>query len=571
MKGMSRRRVITGMAGATVGMLVRSGFTQSQLSESQKGEYARQFATGATGAELSVLRDIQEKRIAVPSSVDAAKRLLKASPAMAAMESGVTPELGMLMFWNGVALEATSLDHTNDNPSSPPPTYAEQFGPTRSSRALAIVHIAICEAVNTIFRKYTSYKNFLTQIQQVVQQERGLPIDQITPAQASVNRAILEAAYVSLAWLHPNKQQIFDAARTQSKATIGDPIASQDIGAAIGVAAAKAIIAERSLDGSFRRDLQADDLASNNPLDWRKDDISKLAPALGANWHYVTPFVIESASKHRVSPPPKLADPEFIAAYKEVRKLGGDPHAPAASPRWPTPTQRTGTDASAPLDDQNETFKAIFWAYDGTALLCAPPRLYNQVATSIALKEKEIDKVEEMARYLALVNVAMADAGIAAWESKYYYSYARPVTAIRRIAADTTSDGAIDPNWTPLGAPVSNGRAENANLTPPFPAYPSGHATFGGALFHTMRLHWGMPMEGVPFDFVSDEYNGRNRGPGESNPRPLVRRHFDRFDDAEKENGKSRIWLGIHWQFDADSGIAQGRAVADEVYTKLYK
>jgi len=561
------------MAGAvTSAVAARGSLAQSSLSQEQRQEYARQFSAeraGATPSELTVLREIQEQRIAVPATAEGVKRFLNSSPAMEALESGRTPELGMLMLWNGIALDMTSLDHTTDDSAEPPATYGEQFGPTRSSRALAIVHLSVFEAVNAIFRRYASYQDVLSRIRAAVLAERTVDIAQTTPAQASVQRAILEAAFTSLSWLHPSKAALLNAARAQARVTIGDSVAAQDLGAAIGTAAAYELISLRSQDGSFRRDLSADDLASNNPLDWQKDDISKLQPALGGNWHFVKTFAIEHASKFRCAPPPGINSAQFVAAYKEVKALGGDPNAPVSSPRWPTPTTRTGTQANDPLNDGNETFKGIFWAYDGTALLCAPPRLYNQVATSIALGEKPIEKVEEMARYLALVNVAMADTGIAAWESKYYYSFARPVTAIRRVSADATPEGRMDANWTPLGAPVSNGGRQQANLTPPFPAYPSGHAAFGGALFQIMRRYWGLPAQGVPFAFVSDEYNGRNRGPGEATPRPEVRRSFTGFDAAEAENGRSRVWLGIHWQFDADAGIKQGNEVAEEVFSRI--
>lgn len=111
--------------------------------------------------------------------------------------------------------------------------------------------------------------------------------------------------------------------------------------------------------------------------------------------------------------------------------------------------------------------------------------------------------------------------------------------------------------------------ADKRNLTPPFPSYPSGHATFGGALFETMRRFWGLPPDGGAFEFVSDEFNGVNRGPGDVAPRPEVRRTFASFEEAERENARSRVWLGIHWQFDADAGIEQGRRIAEDVFSNL--
>jgi hypothetical protein len=145
------------------------------------------------------------------------------------------------------------------------------------------------------------------------------------------------------------------------------------------------------------------------------------------------------------------------------------------------------------------------------------------------------------------------------------YNFTRPITYIRQNQPDRIVDGSANGKWTPLGAPITNGGPVGANTTPPFPAYPSGHAVFGGALFTAMGLL--LPLKSrtaTAFSFVSDEFNGLNSGPtGEI--RPFVERHFESFEAAEVENAQSRIWLGIHWQFDADDGREQGRKVANYI------
>ena len=203
----------------------------------------------------------------------------------------------------------------------------------------------------------------------------------------------------------------------------------------------------------------------------------------------------------------------------------------------------------------------IYWAYDGTPSLCAPPRLYNQIAMHIAAQRKT--GAMELARLLALINVAMADAGIAIWESKYHYEFWRPVTGIRE--PDGNPRTATEPTYSPLGAPASN--LAGPNFTPPFPAYPSGHAGFGGALFQTLRDFYGT--DRIPFTFVSDEFNGATRD-NAGNVRPLLPRSFSSLAEAEEENGQSRIYLGIHWAFDKTEGIAQGRRVADYVFRSAF-
>ena len=100
-------------------------------------------------------------------------------------------------------------------------------------------------------------------------------------------------------------------------------------------------------------------------------------------------------------------------------------------------------------------------------------------------------------------------------------------------------------------------------ITTPFPAYPSGHAGFGGTLFEMLRNIY--RTDRIAFTFVSDKFDGITRD-NNGLTRPVVERSFSSLSQAEKENGQSRIYLGIHWAFDASEGIAQGNRVADYVF-----
>jgi hypothetical protein len=182
--------------------------------------------------------------------------------------------------------------------------------------------------------------------------------------------------------------------------------------------------------------------------------------------------------------------------------------------------------------------------------------------------------VAEQARLFALVDVAMADAGIAIWESKCHYKLWRPVTGIREADPGTGPTGIGDRNpltrgeatYSPFGAPASN--LDAPAFTPPFPAYPSGHAGFGGALFQILRRACGR--DDIPFTFVSAELNGETVD-SEGVVRPLLPRRFRSLWQAEEENVQSRIYLGIHWSFDKTAGIAQGRRVADDVFANAFR
>lgn len=444
--------------------------------------------------------------------------------------------LERLRHWNEIAVNASGLDHT-PVALGDPRIFGEQLGPGRSSRAMAIVHIAIFEAVNAIDGGYRSYAG--------VAPVRG---------RVSMDAAIAKAVCETLSVLYPSQSASFEQLLQEDLDEI--PAARGKVeGIELGRQAAAAILAERGADGSLHGEprLGVDYFPDSAPGVWRQDPISQLPVALGAHWSEVRPFVLQSTSQFRIAPPPALNSPEYAAAFNEVKRLGGDGVR--------TPTQRT--------PDQTEI--GIFWAYDGTPSLCAPPRLYNQIAVQIA-RQRNSDVVET-ARLLALVNVAMADAGTSSWDSKYHYAFWRPVTGIRESDAGTGPSGLGDgnaatigdPAFFPLGAPASN--LTGPNFTPPFPAYPSGHAVFGGALFETLRNFY--HTDHIAFTFVSDELNGQTVDNAGS-VRPLRPRSFSRLSQAEEENGQSRIYLGIHWSFDKTNGIAQGRRIADYVFENAF-
>jgi PAP2 superfamily len=440
----------------------------------------------------------------------------------------------ILRRWNGIAIDASGLDHT---PVAAGETrvFGEQLGPTRASRAMAIVHIAMFDSVNAILGGYESYTR--------------LPR---APFDVSLTAAVAQAAHDTLVALFPSQTPIFDDALTADLATIRPGWAKLN-GINLGRRAANAILALRADDGSDRPEphVGVDLLTSGEPGHWRQDPISHGPLALGAYWSEVTPFSLRSTDQFRVPPPPALDSAEYTAAFAEVKALGGDVVH--------TATSRT--------DDQTQT--GIFWAYDGTPSLCAPPRLYNQIVVHIADQMHTTSNTLAFARLLALANVAMADAGMAIWDSKYFYDLWRPVTGIRESDPGTGPTGAGDgnpattgdPDFRPLGAPASN--LQGPNFTPPFPSYPSGHAGFGGALFETLRNFY--RRDDIAFTFTSDEFNGTTID-NQGNMRPLLPRSFTSLSQAEEENGQSRIYLGIHWSFDKSEGITQGEHVADYVF-----
>jgi len=446
---------------------------------------------------------------------------------------GATPAI---LRWNAISIDASGLDHTPVAPGENR-VFGEQVGPCRAARAIAIVHIAMFEALNSIVGGFNSYVRL---------EKKGVP--------ASQDAAIAQAAHDTLVVLWPSQRASFDQRLAQDLALISD-VQLKANGITIGNRAARAILALRNGDGSQIPEprVNIDFIPSNDAGHWRQDPISHHPLALGAYWDQVTPFVMFSSSQFRVPPPPPMNSAAYTEAFNEAKRLGGD--------GVHTSTERTA----------EQTQIAIYWGYDGTPSLCAPPRLYNQIAVHIA--NQMGTRGINLARLLALANTAMADAGIAIWESKYFYQFWRPITGIRESDPGTgpsgTGDGNAettgDPVCMPLGAPASN--LMGPNFTPPFPSYPSGHAGFGGALFQVLRDFYGT--DNVPFTFTSDEFNGVTRD-NAGNVRPLIPRSFSTLSQAEEENGQSRIYLGIHWSFDKTEGIAQGRNIGHFVFKRAF-
>lgn len=446
--------------------------------------------------------------------------------------AGTADPTRRLRYWNEIALKANALDHT-PVASGEIRTFGEQLGPARTSRALAIVHIAIFDALNAIAGRYPSYAGLAA-----------------APADTSPDAAIASAAHDTLVALYPSQTALMDERLAADLAPIADGRAKTN-GTILGRRAAAAILALRANDGSehYEARIGIDFFPSNAPGKWRQDPVSLIPLALGVYWGNVKPFVMQSAEHFRPEPPPALGSAAYASAFNEVKRLGGDGVI--------TPTQRTA----------QQTRVGVYWSYDGTPQIGTPPRLFNQIAVEIARHRER--NVLELARLLALANVAMADTAIVMWQTKYDYQFWRPVTGIREADEGTGPSGLGDgnpatqgdPSFTPLGAQASN--LTGPNFTPPFPSSPSGHAGFGGALFQTLRNFYGT--DRIAFSFVSDEFNGVTRD-NHGKVRPHMARGFASLSKAEEESAQSRVYLGIHWSFDKSQGMYVGRGVANYVF-----
>ncbi|HMS54041.1 MAG TPA: phosphatase PAP2 family protein [Fimbriimonadaceae bacterium] len=323
-----------------------------------------------------------------------------------------------IAFWNNQLLDSVRAAGT------PPP---------RASRAMAMVHLAMYDAVNSIAQTHRSY--VYTGIEDPF---------------CSKEAAAAKAAFETLKSLYPSREAIFQTALDNRLSMITDGQA-KTLGIAAGGHAANAMLVARTNDGSG---LIADPyLGGNNPGQWRPTPTG-FAPGLLPRWREVTPFGMTSASQFRMGPPPSLTSDEYTSAYNEVKRMG----------------RATGSDRTA---DQTEI--ALFWADGGGT--ATPPGHWFRIAQTVG--EAQNLGIAESARLFALLGMAVADAGIACWDMKYEYSFWRPVTAIREGDNDTNPDTVGDAAWTSLIA------------TPPFPTYTSGHSTFSGSAAEILGQFFG--------------------------------------------------------------------------------
>ena len=423
-----------------------------------------------------------------------------------------------ILDWNAVALAAVAEDHSGSFGKP------DQGGPTRASRALAIIHVAMFDAANSVSPTAEFY--LLSRVDN----------------SASLDAAVASAAAETLTALYPKQSRVFSLALNKYLTPIKS-VPAQKKGLAVGRAIASKLLKVFSRDGS---DVAGSYIPSGRPGTHDVDPLNPSQGFLTPSWGNCLPFAIDGHFHFESLLPPALDSDEYTEALNDVKRLGGDGVI--------TRTDRT----------REQTEIGLYWSYDGTKRLGTPPRLYNQIVRKIAVQEHNTEL--ENARLFALVNMAQADAGILCWGTKYQDIFWRPILGIRRADEDGNLDTVADRNWTPLGAPASN-RSGN-NFTPPFPAYTSGHATFGGAVFRVLERFYGT--DDIAFTFVSDELNGITTD-SLGNVRPRRPRTFHSFSQAAEENARSRIYLGIHWQFDADEGVRCGYAVADHVFDSVLR
>jgi hypothetical protein len=319
-------------------------------------------------------------------------------------------------------------------------------------------------------------------------------------AGASKDAAVITAAHRVLRNYFASEATRLDAERDRGLAAIADA-AARSAGIAVGESAADAIIALRANDGS---QTAMSYTAMTGPGYWQPAPPA-LAAATLVHWGRVTPFGIASPYAFAVKPPPPLRSSRYTRDYNEVKRVGA-----AVSSERP----------------QDRSDVARFVAMTSPAQLWDRAALQLCAAAGCSLTEK--------ARALALLNMAMIDASITVFAAKYYFQVWRPLTAIREGDSDGNARTEPDAGFTPFIA------------TPTFPAYPSAHASLSGAARYVLESLFGRGRHVLTL----------------SNPAlPGVTFSYTKLQQITDDIDDGRIYAGIHFRFDQDSGAALGRSI----------
>lgn len=371
--------------------------------------------------------------------------------------------------------------------------------PPLASHHLAVFHAALYDTVNSFERSHEPYL-----------------VGEPAPVGASMEAALASAGYTVLngSFGKVANPRVFSDDYEKALAAIADGPA-KDAGIAWGKTVAEKHLASRA-DAGLTAQLPFE--PENTPGKWRPTP-PLFRSFTTPHWARVRPFALVSPDQFRPPPPPTIDSAAYAVDLDTVKRWGG---------------------RDSEYRTEEQTFIAVFWSDDlGTA---TPPGHWNIIASGVS-RDRGLS-LSENARLFALMNVAMADAAIACWDAKLFYSYWRPETAIREADLDNNPATEADPNWIPLMP------------SPTFPDYASGHSTFSRCGAQVLARFFGT--DAIPFST-----------PGEGLTDAV--RSFPGFSAAADEIGMSRIFGGIHFPSANYQAQAQGRMIADYVFDNFLR
>ncbi len=361
---------------------------------------------------------------------------------------------------------------------------------------MSYVQAAVYDAVTKLEGRYQPYHDFTVAI---------------APG-ASVQAAIAAAARTTLDYYLPDQQAAVDAEYTAYLATLSGNVAG---GVAVGEAAANDIIAFRTGDGLKAATPSYGQIGPILPGQWQLQP----GQAVQTPWlATMRPFLLEQASQFRAEPPPALTSRQYAKDLNETEAYG------AIDSTVRTPEQLA---------------IAYFWVGNNI-------NQYNQTMQNV-VAQHNMDLVDAT-HLLAVGEIVTTDAGIACFDSKFFYQAWRPITAIRNADKDGNPDTTADPTWQSV-LPV-----------PGHPEYPSQHGCFTAAFSDTLAAVLGTHHLDVTV-------------PGGQNGSPVLTttQHFNTVNDMQKQVVDARVWLGFHFRNSVEQGEKLGNDVADWELDRYFK
>jgi hypothetical protein len=364
--------------------------------------------------------------------------------------------------------------------------------PFAAARFAAITQLAVFEAVNAITRDYDSYLGTIA-----------------APADASPEAAAAAAAHGVLRAYFPGRSVELDAALVLSLAAIPDG-PGKAAGVEVGVAAATAMLARRANDGSAVPQFYVP--GPTDPGQWQRTPVCPAGGGAFLHWRNVAPFGVPAIEQFRLGPPPALNSGRYAKDFAEVKAVGA-------------------IDSVLRPQDRADVARLF-------GLGLTPAAWANSAARQIAAARGH--SLSENARALALLNMALSDGTVAAFDTKYHYNFWRPETAIRAASLDDNEKTDENPAFEPFV------------FTPCFPGYPSAHASVSYAASEVLERLYGPSGHDISLS---------------SPVVPGVTLHYTAFKRIVEDIDDARVFGGIHFRFDQEEGAHQGKSVGAYVYT----
>ena len=400
--------------------------------------------------------------------------------------------------------------------------YAGGYRPGPAPRAIALIGLANYEACITGMPNYKSMANLYP----------GLTLPQPEADRDYHWPSVINACYAHLmTQFFPNtpKDQFGKIAFLESvlKNTYGNDVnitRSQAYGKAVAQA-----VWDWSKTDAYGHDGYKDPFGSYIWQDKFKTDGNWIpadanGKAMFPNWGKVRTFAISETDKLCPAPIPysKNTSSPYYAQALEVY-----------------------VESSAKTQTAEGKWIAEFWSDDLVNLTFSPGPRWLAIATQVYIKEKSN---LETALYTNIkVGMALNDAAVACWYSKYYYNIERPFSYIKQV---------IDPNYK---SALYNPLTGEKGITPSFPAYPSGHATMGAAAAEALSSVFG-------YNYAMTDFCHEARTEFVGKPRS-----FSTFYEMAQENAFSRVPLGVHWRMDSEQGINLGYKCGRKVNQLAWK